>query len=128
MQAPQMHELSLRPHPDLRARLRGEGEDDERVSRSDVCHYRVAVVTVRGWEDPNAPAYIADGERLVIATDETIAEVAHSAMLLSQAYERAARMLGEDLPDDDARDLSTDFRTGETRGEFARGRCYVSQP
>lgn len=64
------------------------------------------VVTVRGREDPNAPAYIADGERLVVATDETIAEVADSAMLLSQGYERAARLLGEELAYDGVRGLS----------------------
>ena len=64
------------------------------------------VVTVRGWEDHNAPAYIADGERLVVATDETIAEVADSAMLLSQGYERAARLLGEELAYDGVRGLS----------------------
>jgi hypothetical protein len=61
------------------------------------------VPTVRGWEDPKAPAYIADGDKLVVATDEAIAAVAHSAMLLAQGNERAAHMLGEELPEDDVR-------------------------
>ena len=65
-----------------------------------------AVISVRGWEDPKARAYIADGDKLVIATDEAIAEVARSAMLLSQGHERAAQMLGEVLPEDDGRGLS----------------------
>ena len=64
------------------------------------------VTTVRGWEDPRAPALIADGDKLVVATDEALAEVARSAMLLAQGHERAARMLGEDLPDADVRGVS----------------------
>jgi hypothetical protein len=64
------------------------------------------VPTVGGWEDLKAPAYIADGDKLVAATDEAIAAVAHSAMLLAQGHARAAQMLGEELPEDDVRGLS----------------------
>jgi len=68
--------------------------------------YLQGVVTVRGWEIPQARAYIADGDRLIAVTDVTITEVAHSAMLLSQGHERAAQMLGEVLSEDDECGLS----------------------
>ena len=57
----------------------------------------MSMVTVEGWENRKGSDYIADGDRLVPATDEAIAEVARDAMLLAQGYERAAKMLGEQL-------------------------------
>lgn len=61
----------------------------------------MSVVTVEGWENRKGSDYIAVGDRLVPATDEAIAEVAHGAMLLAQGYERAAKLLGEELSDED---------------------------
>ena len=54
----------------------------------------------RGWENRKGSDHIADGERLVPATEEAIAEVARDAMLLAQGHERAAQMLGEQLSDE----------------------------
>lgn len=60
----------------------------------------MSMITVKGWENRKGSDYIADGDRLMPATDEAIAEVARDAMLLSQGYERAAQMLGEQLSDE----------------------------
>lgn len=52
-------------------------------------------VTVEGFEHLKGRAYVIDGDQLLEATDEVLAEVAHEAMLLSQGAERAAEMMAE---------------------------------
>ena len=53
---------------------------------------------VRGWEARKAPAYIAVGDKLVVATDEAVAAVAHSAMLLAHGMSAPRKCSARNSP------------------------------